>query len=126
LQCFLLSGEQRRCLATLQHRGLLQVSVLGPLGDMLRPPKTSASATSVDFFTPVQLQHLGGVHLAACCLLQLHEYEDCLALLESLVHVEDGSIGDRVAVRSLSLLANQASEVNILAGTVQFLWSHNF
>jgi len=116
-KCFLLAGEQRRCLATLQHRGLLQVSILGPLGDVLRPPKTSSSARakSADFLTPAQLLHLAGVHLAACCLLLLQEHEDCLALLESLVHVEDGTMGDRVAERSLSLLANQASEIHVLA-----------
>lgn len=115
-QSFLLSGEHRRCLATLQHRGLLQVRVLGPLADALRPDKSAASSHRPDPLSQEQLQQLAGLHMAACCLLHLGELEDCLALLESLVHLEDGAMGDKVAARSLQLLPVLPSEIHVVAG----------
>jgi hypothetical protein len=122
LQCFLLSGEHRRCLATLQHKGLLQVTVIGPLGDALRPgqrraaPPPSTDNSDTSFLTPVQRQHLAGLHMAASCLHHLQEHEDCLALLESLLHLENSAAGDQAAARALRLLPNQASEIHVMAG----------
>lgn len=121
-KCFQHANEHRRCLATLQQKGLLEVSVIGPLSNILRPPNFSRQALSqsqsaqgeADFLTPVHLQHLSAVYLAGNCLYRLEEYEDCLTLLESLVHVDE-NVMEEVALRALSLFSLQEMEIHMVS-----------
>jgi DNA-directed RNA polymerase subunit F len=104
----------------LEHKGLLEVAITGPLGDILRPQRTASSPIKSvvqenDTLTFIHLQQLSAIYLAACCLYHLQKYEDCLQILDNLVHLED-HMRERVAIRTLSLLPNQASEINIISG----------
>ena len=87
------------------------MTVIGPLGDSLHPEKSTNSN-----LTEEQIQHLSAIHLASCCLYNLHEYEDCLTLLESLLHLEGGNIGTKAASHCLKLLSIHSSEIHIMSG----------
>ena len=80
-RCFQAKGEPRRCLATLEHKGLLAAQAMTSLSSALSPRVIQRVAT-----VPTTLYcHLDAVHLAAQCLLSLEQYDDCVHLLDPLL-----------------------------------------
>ena len=78
-KCFLLTGEHRRCLATLEHRGLLAADNILQITRCLSISVTNEIASLSDMQDTKDI--LSAVQLAANCLLSLKEYQDCLTLL---------------------------------------------
>lgn len=78
-KCFLLTGEHRRCLATLEHRGLLAADNILQITRCLNigGGNDRAGLGSMQDIKDI----LSAVQLAANCLLSLKEYQDCLTLL---------------------------------------------
>jgi hypothetical protein len=119
-QCFQLSGEHRRCLVTLEHKGLLGVDVIAPLSEALKVPDKSPSQKSRNaadhFLSPSQHSQLSAVYLAASCLFRLEEYEDCIAFLEPFIDVEDDRTGAPTALHLRRVIPIQPSAVHVMAG----------
>jgi len=75
-------GEPRRCLAVLEHKGMLSAQYIHELSLVLSP-RASHSESGL----PSEDLHniLSSIHLAAQCLFNLEQYNDCIHLLESLI-----------------------------------------
>jgi anaphase-promoting complex subunit 6 len=100
-KCFLLSGEYRRCLATLEHRGLLSADNILLVSRCLSVSVSGAgaeeglAADSVDDIRDM----LSAVQLAAKCLLSLKEYQDCLTLLSPLTSEVENMFRDETQMQ---------------------------
>lgn len=117
-----MSGEYRRCLVTLEHRGLLGAEVIDRVCESLKPQLEGTSSSSTTPLTSSQQGILSAVYLAACCLFHLREPEDTLTLLEPLIIVEDHRV-DSIVDHIKMLIPNQFDNVNIMAGQNLFLCS---
>ena len=117
-RCFQAKGEPRRCLAALEHKGLLAAEAMTALTAALSPRganaspggmvsamgstggstgsvmfSSSSSSSSGSPMSAALYPHLQAVHLAAQCLLELEQWDDCVHLLEPLLLAADGSTG---------------------------------
>ena len=121
-RCFQCAGEPRRCLAALEHKGMLGAQVITDLSELLAPKSLSDGAEAeAEAEVPVFFfDYLGAVHLAAQCLLELEQYEDCVHLLDPLLFLDSsdeavGMLAAKVArnictVRSTSTGAGTGGE----------------
>ncbi len=111
MQCFQIAGEHRRCLVTLEHRGLLAAEAIDPLVDRLKPKSELPSLP----FSATQMSILTAVHLAASCLFHLHEADDTLTLLEPFLSLEEIH-SDQLVKIIKKLIPNEINSVNTMAG----------
>lgn len=91
------------------------MDIIAPLSDLLKQDPAK-SPTTYPFLTPVQHHHLTAIHIAAYCLYDLEEYDDCLSFLEPFVSVEDDTRTNQIAAYVKHVVPNQASAVNVMAG----------
>lgn len=120
-KCFLLSGEYRRCLATLEHRGLLSADNILFISRYLSVTNgnDTTSAPTIDQMDVVK-DMLSAVQLAAKCLLSLKEYQDCLTLLSPLTSEVEAMFRDDTQMQifyqhTASFNATKETEINPIA-----------
>lgn len=78
------NGEPRRCLAVLEHKGLLSAQCINDLSLALSPRAPSSSNKTVTILHDLQ-NILSAIHLAAQCLFNLEQHGDCIHLLEPII-----------------------------------------
>jgi hypothetical protein len=89
-----LAGEQRRALVVLEQKGLLSATEVTEVGQGL------ASGLSGD--NSEKYDRIEAVAIAGRCLINLSQYEDCLSLLQPLIHVADDESSAAEITRLLS------------------------
>ena len=115
-RCYLSGGEPRRCLAALEQRGLLSANDLQNVSDALNPISTTTRKNK----PIIDKNILSAINLAAQCLLTLEQYDDCIALLDPLIILDDITAnGEAVAwcrhiIPSSSTLIS-TDEINIMS-----------
>ena len=120
-QTYFSSGEHRRCLAVLEHKGLLSAYYINELSAVLLPDLSGPSiSSSGSKGTPLAVLQdiLSALHLATQCLFALEQYSDCVHLLEPVLFLDrNNSIGISAAVeRARSFYGNtQSSQINLMA-----------
>ena len=94
---YFMSGEPRRCLAVLEHKGLLSAQFIHDLSLVLSPRSPLAES---QLAASEDMQNvLSGIHLAAQCLFNLEQYNDCIYLLDPLLHFDrNDTAGSAAAV----------------------------
>jgi hypothetical protein len=79
--------------------------------------KSSISGSKgIGFLTSVNQSQLSALLLAAHSLFHLEEYDDCIALLDPLISVEDDMSYIDVLNNLKTVLPNQPNEINVMAG----------
>lgn len=109
-RCYLLGGEPRRCLAALEQRGLLSATDLQNVSEALHPLSKNKSIT-------IDKHVLSAINLASKCLLTLEQYDDCIALLDPLIILDDSTAnGEAIAwCRQIISSSSSPSEINIMS-----------
>lgn len=88
-RCFFAASEYNRSLAVLEHEGLLSAQRIAEASDMLLA--SSSDLYSDDGLTEnvkIQLWGLQAIHLAAKCLINLEQHEDCVNLIEPVLSLD--------------------------------------
>jgi anaphase-promoting complex subunit 6 len=95
-RCFQAKGEPRRCLAVLEHKGLLSAKAITNLSDVLSP-KAHSTIIPIIFY-----DFLDAIHLAAQCLFSLEQHDDCVHLLDPIMSIDNGdeSVANAAAKRA--------------------------
>ena len=123
-RCYQLAGEPRRCLASLEHNGMLAAQVITDISTVLSP---SESPVAPDSIHPTFFDYLNGIHLAAQCLFSLEQYDDCINLLEPIVFIDSNSIHaddmDIAATRARDVYTRADKHVDYGKGNVNVVAS---
>ena len=117
-KCYNQNGEYRRCLAVLEHKGILSAQVFSELSDAicLKDVQTSKSTQAR------LLVWLSGVHLASLCLFSLEQYEECLDLLQpffSVIEEEDNPSTSNINTlieNARAVFGSEDSKMNLMSG----------
>ena len=107
-QCFHIAGDNRRCLVALEYRNLLSADRIVTLTKNMK----SGPLTEDD------VACLEAVKLAADCLFTLDQHNDCLLLLEPIIHIDDIT---RDSTRIYQQLV--PGNLNIIAG--KYIYTYN-
>ena len=110
------TGEPRRSLAVLEHKGLLSAQLIHELSQVLSPRSLQSESQTPQ--GELLQSILSGLHLAAQCLFSLEQYSDCIHLLEPIIVLDrEDTIGIMSAVSRargfFGLLP--ATEINIMS-----------
>jgi len=95
-RCYYQAGEYRRCLAFLEHKGMLSAEIIQSIINVLNPSShatiNSNGSIIMDdssvYDAKSLLDRISAVQLAAQSLLVLEEYDDCLQLLNPLIAID--------------------------------------
>lgn len=123
-RCYYQAGEPRRCLAVLEQKGLLSAEALNELHEVLRPfnipinnnINSKSSSSPAILLSKTMIDHLNAVHLASKCLLAVDEVDDCLALLEPIVFIENDDIAASAVAHIKDIAPQTVDGINILSG----------
>eukprot|EP01041_Mallomonas_annulata_P004075 gene4077-8105_t len=121
-RCYFNTGEYRRCLAVLEHRGLLSTDILCELGQILHPTSTTttnngSNTNEISNYHSI-LDRIEAILLAAKCLVATEQIEDCIALLEYITYLDTDVIANQVVDRIRAMMKrnhNSRTEINPLA-----------
>ena len=110
-RCYLHGGEPRRCLAALEQRGLLSATDLQNVSEALHPLSKNKSIM-------IDKTVLSAINLASQCLLTLEQYDDCIALLDPLIILDDSNANSEAIAWCRQIILSSSSspsEINIMS-----------
>lgn len=128
-RCFHLSGESRRCLAVLEHHGVLAAEKISYLSSILTHNLQDEVSALMNNNSNEGESELAGlnftlqvVHMAARCLYSLNQYEDCVNLLEPLLadgtnETTDNDLSDMMRNDKRTLMIARAQEFCYLSSS---------
>lgn len=113
-KCYKRNREPRRALAVLEHRGFLSSRSIEELCRMLDMDQlASLSEAQANLCT-----HLDALLLAAECLLEIEQHEDCVSLLQPLVILDankGGALEQRTLLAKRCFSAQDPAKINPVA-----------
>lgn len=102
----------------MEYKGLLSVEIIETLSNILKartPNNAINKSRTINFFTSVNHSQLSAILLAAHALFHLEEYDDCVALLDPLISIDEEISFIEVIKNIRNLLPNQINEINVMA-----------